>query len=230
MLAVGVGASVCLSPVEVAAVSGTKGNDIAENTFATEFGGKITFYNYLWYGVNYLTGTGILDTRIVVSYTNTQVKTYGAGVPCSTYATLTASWFWYGIAPAGGADRYIKIRFSEDNGITFKYGWSQFTKDGTTFKFGAWSYNAAGGAIKTLADSVKTRRLALAGGDAMLHWTNGNEEGLASYAVQTERDGVWTRLASFVPGEGRYSLKAPGDGAYRLVTEWVDGRSDVYTF
>ncbi len=64
----------------------------------------------------------------------------------------------------------------------------------------------------------------------MLHFTNGNEEAIASYAIEAERAGSWERVASFVPGEGRYSLEAQGNATYRLVTERVDGTTALIAF
>jgi hypothetical protein len=153
------------------------------------------------------------------------LKTFGAGSSCKN-----GNFFSFGsiVGAGGGPSKYIKIRFKE-GGVT-KYGWSQFTKSGTTFQFGAWSYNNAGGAIKTLGESVKATRLELTDGGAMLHFTNGNEEGVASYAIEAARDGSWEAVARFAPGDGHYSVQEPGGAAYRLVVERLDGGTHHLSF
>jgi hypothetical protein len=227
LLAVGVGATVCLSTGDAEAVSGTKGNDLRRlDRSIQELGGKIkASAGY------YLTLTAAPSNHPLNSAAfgarNGVLLTYGAGSSCSK-----GNFFGTGrvIGVLGGPSKYIKIRFKE-GGVT-KYGWSQYqiTNNFFNIKFGAWSYNNAGGAIKTLGESVKATRLELTDGGAMLHFTNGNEEGVASYAIEAERDGSWEAVARFAPGDGRYSVQEPGGAAYRLVVERLDGATRLLSF
>jgi hypothetical protein len=223
LLAVGVGATVCLSTGDAEAVSGTKGNPIDRGASAYELGSKVKFR----YGFSSLIGkfnAAAAGTKGGVYPYIPFLQTFGPGFSCKTgpfkaKASLTGVW--------GGLTKYIKIRFND--GST-KYGWSQFDKKGTTLHFGAWSYNNAGGAIKTLGESVKATRLELTDGGAMLHFTNGNEEGVAAYAIEAERDGGWEAVARFAPGDGRYSVQEPGGAAYRLVVERINGGTHHLSF
>jgi hypothetical protein len=220
LLAVGVGATVCLSTGEAEAISGLAGNPIAPGATASELGGKVKFRN----GASSLVGKFNAAAAGTKGTTSHYLQTFGPGVSCKTgpfnvKASLTGVW--------GGSGKYIKIRFND--GST-KYGWSQFTKSGTNLYFGAWSYNNSGGAIKTLGESVKATRLELTDGGAMLHFTNGNEEGVAAYAIEADREGSWEAVARFAPGDGRYSVQEPGGAAYRLVVERLDGGTHHLSF
>jgi hypothetical protein len=231
LLAVGVGATVCLSTGDAEAVSGTKGNPIVQGNGvpATELGGKVEFVGFGPWSTIYAKplNSGMVGWKIMNSGTRSGLflATFGPGFSCKTGSFVELA---YVAAAAGGPSKYIKIRFKE--GGTRKYGWSQFTNSGFTFHFGAWSYNNAGGAIKTLGESVKATRLELTDGGAMLHFTNGNEEGVASYAIEAERDGSWEAVARFAPGDGRYSVQEPGGAAYRLVVERLDGGTHHLSF
>ncbi len=219
------GAAVCLSAVSNDAVSGTAGHSVLPNTLGvSELSGKIRVANID--GVTMMVGPlAALVTSAEIAGQGSSAKTFSAGKSCKD----PSNWQVSGKAPAGGNNKYIKIRFKEDR--TIKYGWSQFRKDGSTFLFGPWSYNNSGGGIKTLADTLTATRLPLAGGNVMLHWTNRHEDGLAAYHLQKQRAaGGWVDVESFVPGTGTYSVVASGHGRFRVVAEQVDGQSTSRDF
>ena len=130
--------------------------------------------------------------------------------------------------PAGGPDKYIKIRFNDG---TQYYGWSQFQLSGNTFLFGAWSYAPEGSNIPTLADSVTAQKLGLADGREKLVWSNANEDGVARYEVQAkDASGAWNAVSSEAPGAGMYSMAAPKGAQCRVVVEKVDGSTEHIAF
>ena len=221
IMVAGVGAAVCLSSTAVEAASDKAGVDIPAGEKRAELGGKVSFSNY---NGAFLLGTNaaFVVGSVILGY----LKMFDTGVKCST---VTASeGFRSSLKLVDSSSGYIKIKFN-DAGST-KYGWSYFSRNGTIFEFGAWSYSDTGSPINTLGESVKTSRLDLAGGKAMLHWTNGYEEGVATYSIEVERNGAWEAVASFAPGDGRYSIEASAAAAYRLVTEGVDGATDLLGF
>ena len=225
VLAAGMGAAVCLTGSEVLAVSGTNGPDILPGSTVAEFGGKIFFSNKF--------GGGVLIVRgghgtAVAGNGGSKLKTYAAGAACS----VASSWIGYNASVAaslGGSGKYIKVKFTES--ATTKYGWLEFTRLGASFVIGAWSYNNAGEAIKTLAESITTTKLALADGRVKLHWANANEDGVARYEVQAKgSDGVWSTVDSSAPGNAAYSTNVPQGCTCRLVVEQVDGTTHEVNF
>ncbi len=82
---------------------------------------------------------------------------------------------------AGISDKYFAVKFV-DGGP--RYGWLLVEyANGTNIKITDWGYQNDGSSIMTLADSIATRKLALADGRTKLHWTNDNENGVARYEV-----------------------------------------------
>ncbi len=213
------GAAVCLSAVsnDAAAVYSAAGNKVSSGSAVSELGGKIRVSNSRGQVLR-IQGTAASVTGAVIARNGTAFGEYDAGVKCST----ALSWVNEAKAPAGGASKYIKIRFKISG--TTVYGWSQFEKSGTTYLFGPWSYNESGGGIMTLADTLTAARLPLADGKVMLHWVNRLEDGLAAYHLQKKSAaGAWEDVGSFAPGSGTYSVVASGDGRFRVVAERVDG-------
>ena len=219
LLAASAGAAVCLSGGPAFAVSGTTGPTIAPMAYAPMFGGAIVMANY----VGVMLGGYTLTNSIQVALVGTYVATYGPGVDCATGVFAN-----YGKALPGGPDRFIKIKFN--NGTQY-YGWSQFTKTGTNYEFGAWSYDAEGNNIWTLADSVTASKLGLSDGREKLVWSNANEEGVARYEVQAkDASGAWHAVSSEAPGAGMYSVAVPAGSECRVVVEKVDGTAENIGF
>ena len=218
LLAAGAGAAVCLSGGPAQAISGLTGPILASMSSAPAFSGAIVLGNAM--GV-YFGGNGPYSTQVAVS--GPMVATYGPGINCET-GTFTQG----AQAPAGGPDRFVKIRFN--NGTQY-YGWTQFTNNAGVFELGAWSYMPVGAGIPTLADSVKAQKLGLADGREKLVWSNANEEGVARYEVQAkDAAGVWSAVSSEVPGAGMYSIAVPKGGECRVVLEKVDGTTEGIAF
>ena len=228
LLSVGAGIAVCLAGSDALAVSGT-GNNIIANSTAAELGGKIQIRNV--FSGSSIKCVGANATRLggVGDSFSRVLAIYAAGVNCNTaqrFSGQNASWM---VINAGGADKYIKIKFTESG--TTKYGWSQFRRNGSTFEFGAWSYNNTGANIKTLAESIVLKKLSLNKDTAKLHWTNANEEGVTRYEVQQKDSaGLWKKFQQMTPGEGSYSLSTAADAVCRLVVEHTDGSQETIDF
>jgi hypothetical protein len=131
--------------------------------------------------------------------------------------------------PSGVSNKYYAMSFN-DSGT--KYGWVHVVSStGNILIMDLWSYNAAGGTIKTLSDSVTTSRLALTGGKEKLHWSNDNEDGVARYEVQSkDASGAWQAADSDVPGSSSYSAKIDSGKTCRLVVEMTDGSTKEIDF
>ena len=133
---------------------------------------------------------------------------------------------------AGSDDKYLAVYFKL-NGATFHYAWIHVIScSTTTLTADTWGYeDTPDGSIKTLADSITTRRLALAGGHMKLHWSNKNEDGVSRYEVQTkDSSGEWQAIDADTPGDGRYATKVTGGTDYRLMVEKVDGTTETVDF
>ncbi len=226
-LAAGVGAAVCLSASEASATSGTKGPVVGSGSSAVLFGGQVHIKNL---GSNNLK-VSLHTAGVRATRTSGKLVIFEGG-----YSLKSNSWWQKANVDAAVGNtpaRYIGIRFVSAGEL--HYGWSRFwTEEGTggrTFHFGEWSYNdTAYYPIRTLGESIRASRLTLSGGKAFLHFVNANEEGVASYAIEVEKDGGWEKVIGFAPGDGHYSFEAGAGAAHRLVTEWVDGTISLVAF
>lgn len=130
------------------------------------------------------------------------------------------------------SDKYIAVNFRV--GTDERYGWVHVVStnaSATQITMDKWGYNASGGTIETLDESVTVKKLALSGGQVKLHWTNANEQGVARYAVEAQReDGTWAEVDSDTPGAGSYATKVEEGGACRLSVERVDGTTERIAF
>ena len=130
--------------------------------------------------------------------------------------------------------KYFAVMFAYGGGCgPARYGWLHvvsYNAEAKQLKIDKWGYEDTGASIKTLSDSVKTTRLALSDGLVSLRWANPAEDGVASYAIQAQKDGKWVTVDTFAPGAGNYSAKVKGDAVCRLVAERVDGGTDTFAF
>ena len=133
--------------------------------------------------------------------------------------------------PVSEDGRYIKIQIPSHSSIS--YGWSRFWTSGEwpslTYFFGDWSYTS-NSRILTLGESAEATHVVLSDGKSLLHFANANEEGIASYVIEVEKDGGWDTVVRFAPGDGYYSFATGAAAAHRLVTERVDGTTSVQAF
>ncbi len=130
------------------------------------------------------------------------------------------------------SNKYVGVKF---NASGIKYGWLLYSTgtvgSGHDLTLSSWGYQDDGGSIKTLSDSITTRRLALSDGTAKVHWANSNEDGVARYEVQTQdASGQWQAIDSDVPGDGSYDAKIDAGAECRLVVENVDGETREVAF
>lgn len=231
-LAAASGMAVCLSGGLAHAVSGVTVKTLVSSGAAqTLLDGKISVRVSMSF-LRLTGGNGTQMARATFGFP-WHIATYGADAKC-TSLSLAGSWANGTLrvnGVPGGDNKYVKIRFNDGSG--YKYGWSQYKSlGGGNYQFGAWSYNnTVDGAIKTLADTLATRTLRLSDGGAQLHWSNANEEGVARYVVEMQReDGTWAEVDSDVPGEGSYTAKASGEDTYRLAVEHTDGVTEHIDF
>ncbi len=116
-LATVAGAAVCLSAVsnDAAAVYGAAGNKVSSGFAVSELGSKIRVSNSQGQVLR-VQGSAPSVTGAVIARNGTAFGEYDAGAKCST----ALSWGNEAKAPAGGASKYIKIRFNL--GTTTVYG------------------------------------------------------------------------------------------------------------
>ncbi len=134
--------------------------------------------------------------------------------------------------PASVSNKYMAVRFRDTN-LDYYHGWMHIvTGSNNTISFDKWGYQGTiEGSIKTLSDSVTTRKLALSDGQTKLHWANENEDGVARYEVQAkDAAGQWQAVDSNTPGDGAYAAKVDSDAECRLVVERVDGDTEEFAF
>jgi hypothetical protein len=236
LLAAGTGAAVCLTGGGVHAVNGNiSASNGANSTFATGasgstlvnlFGSKATMFvdqlSSIPSAKFFTASGGFLAIR-----NNIGSAAWPASVTVgSTLGTATL----FATVQNTIADKYLALSFV-DTGT--KYGWVHIVSCGNPsgLQIDLWSYNGAGGTIKTLSDSVTTSRLALSDGKVKLHWSNDNEDGVARYEVQSQdASGAWTAADSDVPGSGSYSAKVDSGRTCRLVVEMTDGSTKEIDF
>ncbi len=133
--------------------------------------------------------------------------------------------------PASVSDKYMAVRFRVSS--LYYHGWIHIVTGGNNnITLDTWGYQSTvEGSIKTLSDSVTTRKLALSDGQTKLHWTNENEDGVARYEVQAkDAAGQWQAVDSNTPGDGAYAAKVDSDAECRLVVERVDGDTEEIAF
>lgn len=226
------GVAVCLSAGTAQGVSGNVAASNGATVFAAVpsanapfklFGSlanlKVEIYNSV---TPYLSNATALPA---IASAGGYVNHVGAGVNVSPMG-------FYGFVKmrASQANNYIGVHFST---APVKFGWVHCvstSSNGRQLQIDTWSYNASGGGIKTLGESISAKQIALTDGRAKLSWSNANEAGVARYEVQAKgADGAWAAMDSSTPGDGSYcaTFKA---GAYRLLVENSDGSAREIAF
>jgi hypothetical protein len=152
-----------------------------------------------------------------------QAYTRAAGVEIQT------SWnFRFAAAiPVNADDTYMIARFL-DSGER-RYGWIHVeSTTATRIIVDKWGYEDSAGTLRTLSESCKIGTLPLADGRTRLSWTNGNEQGVASYILQRQdSDGSWHETDSQQPGTGAYTHTITGAAPARVVLEKLDGTQRI---
>lgn len=234
VLAAAAGAAVCFGGGNVWA---TSGNVAASNAGATSFvapsigiklfGSAVTFaLNTSIAGGYFYGATAGLFFDMQGTSSAKVIRHFAAGVPVAGLTFFRKSGFFN----PNQSNNYIAARFT--NGGT-RYGWVHCistNSNGKQLRIDTWSYNASGGGIKTLDESITSKKLSLSDGRVKLNWSNANEEGVARYEIQAKgADGKWSAVDSSVPGEGSYAATVQA-GEYRLKVESVDGATRELAF
>ena len=228
LLAAGAGAAVCLTGggAQAIGVSGDIFDSNGKTLFNISSVLKACSSQASWILETY-PGNGILGfyfeaaTGMLHNTDNLYVLPHNAGVTVSE--SMPGIFRDYLRIPNGLSDKYFAVRYNNLGGGV-RYGWLHvISTTADTIALDKWGFENTGASIKTLADSVKTRKLGLADGREKLVWTNANEDGVARYEVQAkDASGAWRALRSEAPGAGMYSIAVPSGAQCRIVVENVD--------